>query len=153
MNETNIYLTPDEIKNIFPKEIIINLIRGFVRTENVPLGVMLDVDDYSPTGKIHFYFEDDFTSYCKLNRKYQKKVDVNLCAECTRNRFEIVKNNVIKDINYKGENIPCQAGGMVEFVVPIVEKVSKTFIGVIFGGQKRQKENILQVIKRGSSPI
>ena len=133
-----------DIGEIAPYHILRYLVQGVMRKENMAIGIMLDEDESDSvrsgkTGKLFVAME--YKTYCALLRGSDDEGVAMRCPRDVRDRFEHAKKMVSSRTNYRGEICECAGGGLQEFVVPIVEKVSGTFVGVVFGGRKRLKES------------
>ncbi|RPJ85515.1 MAG: hypothetical protein EHM18_10155, partial [Acidobacteria bacterium] len=149
----DVLLTPEQISDLAPHTLIEHVIRGIKKDKQLTVGVMLDRDEPDPrqskgTGK--FFIRDPFGQdrYCALLQNSKSALLNQRCARCDRSHFDVAKQKATDDPNYTGEIYSCSAGGLLDFVVPIVEKEGHTFIGAVFGGQKRPRENIFAAIHR-----
>lgn len=136
-------IASSDIARIAPYHVIEYLIEGVVKKESMSLGIMLNVDEENPvrskgTGK--WFIVGPYEKYCLLLREWPDEAVSARCTHHLQDRFDYVKKRVLSNPNYKGEIYWCFGGGTREFLVPILDKESNTFIGVIFGGQKRPRE-------------
>jgi signal transduction histidine kinase len=150
----NRFLSPDDIVKMSSMDLIIQVIRGLMMEYDLFIGVMLDQDEDNTgiskrIGKIFITDETMHSqpSYCSLLRTHEDKIVSKKCSMCYPNHFESAKKKFLANPSYhKGEIYPCP-GALWFFVVPIAQKESNSFLGVIFGGQKRVKESRIQAWK------
>lgn len=137
-------ITSSDITKIVPYHVIECLIEGVMKKEKMSLSIMLNADEDNSlrskgTGKC--FIVGPYAEYCVLLHRGPDKAVSARCVHHFRNCFDHVKEKILSNSNYKGEIYWCFGGGTREFAVPIVEKESNAFIGVIFGGQTRPKES------------
>lgn len=155
MHADNKFLTHDDIMKMAPRSLIMHVIGGVVREHGLSISVMLDKDEDDAelsrgTGKVFITDTriNGQAAYCAMLRAWPDESVSKRCGVCDRTHFGHAKKTVMANPNYEGEIYWCSAGNLWDFVVPIVEKESNTFVGVIFGGQKRPKESRLKAWSR-----
>ena len=144
-------IQPEIIKDLAPKDLVYNVIAGIQKNHKLYLGVMFDVEEKDPqlgqdTGRLYIANIDERAPYCKLLRNSNIVGVPDICKKFTTKCFNDVKEKCANNPNYKGSVFNCSPGDLVCFSVPIVERENNTFIGVVFGGQKRLKETNLKEI-------
>ena len=152
-NKESLTLSPDEIMSITPRELLLHVVRGVKQEYNFIIGIMLNVPQPDPklsqqTGYEFIYDPNVFRDLCMFLRLHENPQIAKRCVNCDLNHFVSCRLEVNKNHNYKGTHYFCDSIQLIDFVVPIYEPISSTFIGVIFGGQRRPKESIWQTYKR-----
>jgi signal transduction histidine kinase len=154
MNHRDPVLTPNEIVTLVPRNLILRMLRGVMAEDGLTIGVMLDVDEAGyersrGTGKV-WIWDDTWTgqaAYCRYLRSWPARAVGTRCGRCDRNWFERARERAAQDPQYRGEIDTCSAGGLRSFLVPIVERETNTFVGVVLGGQKRSRQTLFGALK------
>jgi len=146
-------LTADEIRGIAPRELILHVIRGVKYAEAFSISVMLDVPQDDPVLSLRTGYEfiadpNTFEDVCKFVREHRDKSVSGRCPASDKAHFEKARQRVLADPSYRGESYRCGSIQLIDFVVPIYEPLSRTFIGVVFGCQRRPVEDEQQVEAR-----
>ena len=141
-----IRLTPREIMRITPRNLLRYLVTGIISEHGFSMGIMLDVDQADPerslgTGKERIARTDKRARVCAFLRNHPNEEIRKRCPDSDCRYFDMAKRKTLEGSGYAGEAFPCDSLGLMDFVVPIYEKESKTFIGVVFGCQKRPLES------------
>ncbi len=138
-------LTQEEIRGLAPPGLFVNVVRGIKREFDCSIAVMFDVDESDlqrslHTGKAMISDPAREAAYiCKFIRNDPKLRE--RCGFSDRCAFEMAKEKILADPSYRGEQFRCTSLGLWEFVIPMYDQDSRTFIGVILGGQWRDKGN------------
>ena len=151
-------LSSNDIAKIAPYSLISYLIEGFDRKHKVSIGVVLDKDENNTKfsrgmGKVYITEEDDSESYCLFLHNYPDESINKRCASCNKMTFAYVKKKATSNPNWPGKTYFCSSGNLREFVIPLVERESNTFIGAIIGRRMRPKESPKLAKKRLKSFI
>jgi signal transduction histidine kinase/ligand-binding sensor protein len=142
--EGQLKLTEEEIRNLIPRELLINIISGVKKRHNFSISFMLDLfqeDAELSNGTGYEYITDweTFEEVCVYLRTSSETCKKR-CINSDIKAFETAKQKSLVIPNYPGFSYKCNSLGLIDFVVPIIEPISNSFIGVIFGCQKRLAE-------------
>ncbi len=135
-------LTPEEITGIAPRDLLMHVVQGVKRECNFSIGIMLNVADLDETSSLGTRKvmisapKEEASEACQFVRK--NPLLKGRCAESDLWAFDTAEKKVLADSSYSGEEYWCRSLYLKDFVVPIYEEQSKTFIGVVLGGQCRE---------------
>lgn len=146
-------LTSDDIREIVSPFLIAHVISGVRKNERLCIAIMFDREEEDPelskgTGKLYVEDSDARQSYCGLISLWLDEAVAERCLECKLTYFDRAKRNSASNPDWKGEIHACSVGGLLSTIVPMVERKTNTFLGVILGGPKRPKESYSQAWTR-----
>lgn len=140
--EETVLLTKEEISGLAPRGLLNSVVQGIKREHDFSVAIMVDTDEVDHelsegTRKRYVGAVDNACQMCQCVRKIgDHKIK---CSDSDRYGFDLGKKGIEANERYRGEKYKCLSLGLWEFTVPIYEPESKTFIGVILGGQWRNE--------------